>query len=572
MKRYRRRFRIRLGILLAGFALGLYFAVASILSPPTPESWGHSPSLVMTGDTNRDGQLSQADWRDRHQWSWSSGAFMLANVDDDDQDGFTDATDTIVNGLADEQDLAIATLDVSAAFLQAYPEPWQLVVQVDEAAQPFVHLFQHIDGEWQFLDPTHPMALSLPPNSEQSSQQLQQFVIGLEATQFADQHWSGLAHLTVRMERGSRQSRQHDDIEVRVAPWLMTSHADPVTDLYIGKGYYDNDEMRSQLRDLLPPLSVKLHEYESNTWQEMWAQDMMEIGYQEIPGHPGMHVVLQANRGIDDFPETLLGPDVGYITIGTPRLLRRGDTLADWFGNLEVTPPLRNYPLGRIYYGKNQRTNVTLHPEIVDFLERQEAQAPLWFDTSWLLIKHVDEIINFVPGEDGEPYLLINNMGDGIELLRSLRSQGLGEELISQGTMTVNEAIATFSPISQRVDQLLNTRILRKARQEFDLNPDHIISLPALITSPRNASTLWSNSVNSLVVNGTLILGDPHAPMLNGNDAIAQVLQQRLRPTRLELAFVDDTPYHVNYGNVHCATNTKRAITPPQFWTAQLHS
>ena len=134
--------------------------------------------------------------------------------------------------------------------------------------------------------------------------------------------------------------------------------------------------------------------------QDIWFQDTMEIGYTQLPGAQPMHVVMEAQRpnASDDVAVTLLAPDFGFISIGEPR--QPGDEedhWMDWMGNLEVTHPLSGHPLGRIYYGKSDRT--TFHPKILEFLEAQQVQKPFAVYTNWLLIQHVDEVLNFLADE-----------------------------------------------------------------------------------------------------------------------------------------------------------------------------
>ena len=45
---------------------------------------GSLGGLSLFGDTNRDGLISQAALEGHALWSWARGAFVLANLDDDD--------------------------------------------------------------------------------------------------------------------------------------------------------------------------------------------------------------------------------------------------------------------------------------------------------------------------------------------------------------------------------------------------------------------------------------------------------------------------------------------------------
>lgn len=70
-----------------------------------------SHRLSIRVDSNRDGKLDASDDRlirtTKGKFSWNrGGAFVLANIDDDDTDGHPDANDEILNGPKDRHDLA----------------------------------------------------------------------------------------------------------------------------------------------------------------------------------------------------------------------------------------------------------------------------------------------------------------------------------------------------------------------------------------------------------------------------------------------------------------------------------
>ena len=83
---------------------------------------------------------------------------------------------------------------------------------------------------------------------------------------------------------------------------------------------------------------------------------------------------------------------------------RAGTRWIDWYGNLEVSPPVkarngREFPFGRILTGVQK--GLGMHPDVLAFLEAQRLQSPpLIVDTSWLAIGHVDEVVSFVPAPD----------------------------------------------------------------------------------------------------------------------------------------------------------------------------
>lgn len=513
--------------------------------------------VLIVSDTDRDGQITRSDLQDRDRWSWSSGGFMLANLDDDDQDGIRDSEDSALNGEHDIEDLAIVRIGIAKTQIESGA---QLALTVSPEAQEFVNLFQNIQGDWQ------PLPLDSSAGLEIDDRNPETITLGIEARQFADRRWNGKATLQVNLQTRNGEAIATDAIELRVAPWILLPNTAPVTDLYVSYGYYPNERMLAQLEATLPKLEVTLHEAESFSWEEMWMQDTMEIGYQQLPGRPPMSVVLRANRGKDRYPKTLLAPDMGYMVIGKVRNVNELDLLVDWMGNLEVTPPLPDYPLGRVYYGKNVETEENFHPTIVDFIERQEVQSPTWVDTSWLEIKHVDEIFSFVNDRDGNLHLLMNSFRDGSDLMEKLVEIVGSDPIVGNPPLTVGETL-DYIPDNRQLQRDKLDAILEKAKADFQLNDDQIITLPAMVTGQTAAMALWSNPINSVHVNGTVFVGDPLAPFIDGEDYLQSEIRDRLKPLGVDVKFLDDNHYQLKGGNVHCATNAKR-LPVVDFWKA----
>jgi protein-arginine deiminase len=507
------------------------------------------PELLIFGDTNRDGQVTRADVEGRHHWAWTTGALMLANVDDDNQDGLPDWQDEGVNGPEDAQDLAQIKVSIPAQWAQS---GYQVYLEADDRSQSFIQVFQESDG-FEPVDISAQVPLATAETLD----------LAVEAKHFAHQNWNGLTRLEVTVQAPDGAVVGQDYLQLRVTPWLMLPNTAQTTDVFISAGAYENGAMRSQLQQHLAAHDIALHEYQTDAWQEMWMQDTMEIGYQEIPGHPLMHVVLRANRGLDRFPATLLGPGIGYLTVGQPRHLSGPDELADGLGNLQVSPPVPGYPLGRIYYGTNPETGITLHPEMVTFVEMQQVQSPVSVDTSWLSVKHVDEIFNFLPGPDDQPYLIMTSAEAGANLVQTLTRDGYAGAL-GYPSVSVQAATGYVSANLTLQQDRLNA-IQAKAQQDFHLDASHIIAIPTFYSSAQDASSLWSNPINSVYIDGSLILGHPWGPEPNP-DPIQDAIAEQLTSLNIDLVFVDDRPYQVNRGNVHCATNRRQWPEVDQPW------
>ncbi|GAF89986.1 unnamed protein product, partial [marine sediment metagenome] len=86
------------------------------------------------------------------------------------------------------------------------------------------------------------------------------------------------------------------------------------------------------------------------------------------------------------------------------------DTLNS-FGNFETIPPYTNgaesFPLGRILRGNI----ATYYPDqtFLRMMEAQKIQQPLYIDTSWLLVGHVDETLSFIKASSPRGWVMLVN-------------------------------------------------------------------------------------------------------------------------------------------------------------------
>jgi protein-arginine deiminase len=485
-----------------------------------------SSALTVCGDTNRDGAVTATDLEGRAAWSWrTGGAFCLANVDDDNGDGGIDAADESLDGPGDAQDLAPVRVQLpgSARGLQV-----RISARASSPDAPVVRLYEQRPDGWR-------LAQALRPAEEQT------LSLGLEVGGFASGRWDGLVEVRAELVTPEGRVRQRDTARWRVAPFLLLPNAARTQTVFVSTGHprYENLGFREGLGEACAQAGARLVTHTTRSWKEMWMQDTMELGYTQLPGRPPMHVVLGGLRGADSFGPRLLGPGTGFLQVGTNRGIADGvDDWADWMGNLEVSPPVPGHPLGRVFYGRNTDTGVGLHPDVVAFLEAQQVQAPFWLDTGFLTIKHVDEIASFVPGPDGRPRLLLADTRRAIALVpgeagsSNVRNQARLDRVLAGGTY----------PDGSRT---------RGLRAELGLADDQIVRLPVSYEGGHN---VWSNPVNSIWLNGTVVTGRHRVPEAVAADIETQLQGAGARSVR----FVDDAAYQDNMGNVHCATNTRR--------------
>lgn len=473
---------------------------------------GIRPPLSVLTDTNRDGQVDPKDTAGFVDWTWNGGgAFFIANVDDDDAKGETDVSDQVVNGADDEKDLARILVDVSA---DAAPSATGISVSVTAGASQ-TRMFERAGSGWK------PVAGALSLGQGRIE-------LGIEAKQFADSSWDGFATVKVELLGPAELSAASQEVKLRVAPWIMLPQSAKTELLYISSSTSD---LRPDLDRVLEAAGLPRAAASSPGRQDVWFQDTMEIGYTQLPGNGPMHVVMKGQRpnASDDVAATLLAPNVGLISVGAPRQPgSEEDHWMDWMGNLEVTHPVPGYPLGRIYYGRSDRT--TFHPTIVEFLEAQSVQKPFEVYTDWLLIQHVDEVLNFLPDRDGKAKMIIV-------------SPKAANAILGSGYDAGNQQIQSY------IDEEIS-----RAKTELGLTDDDIIELPTFFEGGQtDYGPAWSNPVNSVLAGNTFMIGETNTPQ-----AVKADVEQKLAAIGIEVAWVDDGEYHPGGGNVHCGTNTKK--------------
>jgi protein-arginine deiminase len=478
----------------------------------------------------------------------ADGIAVLANRDDDDGDGRPDADDDRVNGAADERDLT--------AIVVPCPTGARLVRVVADNAP--LRFFLR-DGEgWRHLG----LGRAEWPLAEGGPADL---TVHVEARDWAGvpEAWTGQGNVAVTFEGPDGPIAVHD-LLVCVAPVRLLPGTARVDEAFVATGRYDNAAFVARLREILDGLDVPLVAHPTSDWREMWMQDTMEIAV-AATADSSMHVVLAGLRGHDSFPPTLLGPDVAVAEVAKPRPLAGGDAWADWYGNLEVSVPTAAHEHGRVIYGRNRLTGCSFHPDAIAFLTAQHAQPPLWIDTSWLLIKHTDEIVAFLPGKDGRGVILVPDPTEGLRLLGDQASAEPQAGRRREANARIARAIEAMLVGDEKAPRagVAGDSGATGLLDLLGLDESRVVRLPVAFDVPAagllndgvtNASSLWSNPVNALVVNGTVICGSAGMP-----SGVQEICRERFLAAGADrVEFIDDGVYQKNHGNVHCATNARR--------------
>lgn len=374
-------------------------------------------------------------------------------------------------------------------------------------------------------------------------------------------------------------------IALRAAPLVMNHHLQPSEHTWVvsvDSPGYDNQQMVQTYQSVLGNDFTAING-PSYGW-DVWMQDEFEFATMVGGDGQRMDVVIDSirDRGLDPFAENVLvGPSFIADTWGQPWQA----TTFDSFGNLEASPPVTvsgvEYPLGRIYYGRNGGNGPV--GALRSFLDDQAVQAPFEIQTDWLCVGHVDEISSFVPDPTSPKgfRMLLADVDAGIDILESLPgNMQLPRYGADHGYSTVGQIRNDFALMALNED--IQSDYLDPIRQRFmselGLTNADIIEVPSLFEHIGcGAAALVPGMVNLIVADGQdgdthLFVPDPFFRSSFGNqssdpfiDAFADAM-----PSSLDLHFVDNWDvYHLGIGEVHCGTNVTR--TPTAAWWDAAH-
>lgn len=401
------------------------------------------------------------------------------------------------------------------------------------------------------------------------------------ATRAASPPQYGNSGFTLRLECGSLS----ETLRVVPAPFLLASSLDPCFEVMVVKNpltekfVADLDEIVFKAGARLFPL-----EFASDAVEDVWMQDCIEIGTYSapemdadihtdaafLPGIRGLHDGINTKPLDAEAVKALEKRGIRPATALTPRPHTRW---IDWYGNLEVSPPVKsksgkNFPLGRVLYGKQNA--LAMHPDVLAFLERQGIQTPaLAVDTSWLTIGHVDEVINFVPARDRKRFrVLLPSPALATHLLEQAAQHGHADAPVFAGKKKQTTAAKLLETIGRseesRKIQAAVDATQAQLKEELGLDDADFVTMPVLF---EEGLAVIPNGVNGLVVNGHYIVPAPCGATVAGKDIFEEAIRTRLVKLGLKLHFLDIwEPYHSRSGEIHCGTNAIRRPKRNDWW------
>ncbi len=499
---------------------------------------------------------------------------LIPNIDDDNADGIPDAkTAPLPAGEDDEM------LQVRVAPPRGLPPGAVVRAEIAEPWTRFARAFIREDR------PDGPRFAGSSARVSAAAEGEKEIVVGIEAADFPAPGRPSAIEGHILFETGDGRPLGNETIRGRVAPFLLSSCLDPAERVQV----VGTRLTEAFVRGLEPLVSsagagLEIVEDPSIPEHDIWIQDAVEIGTASDGEHL-MHVALHGNRGREldaVFAKKALGRDFGVVRPGGFR--GKPAQWIDWFGNLEVSPPVtvngRSFDHGRFYAGT--QGDRSMHPDVIGFLEGQGVQGPvLWLDTSWLVIGHVDETVSWVPSRTGTPFrMMVPSPRLAVEILRRAEKDAPGGTL-NRGAAREGDEPGEFErPVA---DALADARLMaaqelvqrkidavrRTLQGELGVADADVIEIPVLFNSsgdryPGRYFAETVNMVNGLLVGNVYIVPDPRGPLVGGKDVLLEAVKDRLEPLGCRVIPLDCFfPYHRWGGEIHCGTNAARVPGRP---------
>jgi protein-arginine deiminase len=411
---------------------------------------------------------------------------------------------------------------------------------------------------------------------------------------------------------------------MRVAPvitfhQLLAAETTYVTSIV---GDPDSDLFNAQMQTLTGQVGVVNPLYSIQT-DDQWTQDYFETGYMSMPaigGGGAQHAIRVAYRSAniiakDRNPLRTAGKVVftdfrGKYSAGIQQFDPASDPTMDSlnsFGNLETIPPYSmnnvSYPLGRLFRGDVPN----LHPDLSfeTMLEAQSLQPPVYIDTSWLAVGHVDETISFVKANTPRGWIVLaNDPRLAKQMLEDQVAKGYGGAIMFAGLFWLDKNNNPFAADRSISDVLADTSIMAQSataaaaidaelqviKTETGLTDQEIVRIPFLHQSVQGYSLAYQvGTVNSFVPTETdIIVPEPHGPLIpggldagawtdggptqdagmpSGTDIMKEQFERALAPYGIAVHWVEDwNLYHRLEGEVHCGSNAARTIPSVKWW------
>jgi len=583
----------------AGATLAL-IALASCSSSSDSSSDATPNVADIRADSNRDGVVRFDDDSDAEKMTWDAkhGAVFVANIDDDLDACKKTGDDTTLPSCNDAANDVVDGPDDLLDLARIKTRPWNDAPPADATASfdvdkaDHIRLFKKSGDDFAVYAPGDPVT----PDEVRAGVEL-----AIEATDIVRDPavWDGYVVVTFHVTSGGKTTS--DSVKLRVAPVLTSHHLEPVETVYVSNtGDRQNGVLRTGLADVC--VAAALSKPTEFSVQDQWTQDLFETGYMSMPAEGGkQHVIRVAYRtpALDDPSDAknplraagavvftkMRGKDFAGVQQFDPSHSLDMDSLNS-FGNLETIPPYtkggESFPFGRVIRGKTDK--FFPDPSFTTMLEAQGQQPPVYIDTSWLYVGHVDETLSFVKASSPRGWaLLANDPTLAKKMLQDASSQGHGTTAMFVGLSWYDDN-GDAKPADTTIDGVLaNTDVMQasakaavaidgqiaKIKEATGITDEEIIRIPFLHMSTMGASIAYQpGTVNGLyVADNHFVAPDPHGPVVDGKDIFREQMTHALEPLSVTVDFIDDwDEYHAVEGEIHCGTNSLRRVPDAKWW------
>ena len=572
-----------------------------------------TPVIDLRVDNNRNGVIDLDDATEdegEDTWTATNGAIFLANVDDDsyrcpkgaetaslsdaELASCYDGADDIVNG---ESDL----LDMARMVVKPWPEaPDDASAQItlQDPAANYVRVFKNNGGNWDAVG----FPLVVTPAEIRAGVELA--IEGKDILRDKDA-WDGMAHFQLDMDAGRAPGGGDyqdgsDSVVLRIAPLLLSHHLQKPVQTYVtdaGQFSPGSTVFRQDLKAATEAAGVP-DGMSEHAVGDQWTQDWMEIGWTSMPAPNGeQHTIdvfmrsvnVESGKKLRQAGREVYAAFHGQDTAGlTPSYDPNHDGSMDSlnsYGNTETIPPYEyngeSYPMGRVFRG----SVASFHPDplMQKMLDAQAVQPILNVDTSWLLVGHVDETISFVKMDNARGWgMAVNDAAMAKKMLEDLVSQGQGGVLMFEGQKWYTDT--GTEPAQVTVQDVLNdTDVMGESakavvevdgqmdvfKKEVGITDADVIPVPFLHWTAYGYSVAYQPGTVNGISLGDAHFGAPktHGPIVNGKDPFAEQLETEFGKHGITIDWIEDWDlYHRLDGEVHCGSNTKRALPENAKW------
>ena len=202
-----------------------------------------------------------------------------------------------------------------------------------------------------------------------------------------------------------------------------------------------------------------------------------------------------------------------------------------------------------------------------------------------MFVGHVDETVSFVKAPTPRGWaLLVNDPRMAKQMLEDALAAGYGDTPMFLDRSWVDIETGVTSPAEVTVKQVLaDSEVLQSSaeaaveidaqlailKKETGLTDDEIIPVPFLHTIYAGKSIAYQpGMVNGLyVADDRFAAPDPHGPVIGGKDIFKAAFSESLGRIGIKVDWIEDwDAYHRFFGEVHCGSNTTRAIPEARWW------